>query len=131
MTNGDKTLGEWEFVVELGKVREFARAVKDVCGEGTDIAPPTFPVVASSEFVERLVVSVLKLDRARTVHGEQEFEYFEPLRAGDRLRCRARLVNDETKTGRRGGSMRIITTAVDYICATTDTLVCRETMTTI
>lgn len=131
MMAADKILEEWEFIVEIGKVREFGRAVKDVCWESTDIVSPTFPVVASSDFVERLVVKVLKLDRPRTVHGEQEFEYFEPLRAGDRLRCRARLVNDETKTGRRGGSMRVITTEVDYLCAATDKLICRETMTTI
>jgi hypothetical protein len=124
-------LEEWDFVVEAGKIREFARAVKDVHSENADIAPPTFPVVASADFVERLVTSVLGLDRSRTVHGEQDYEYFEPMRSGDRLRCRARIVSDETKTGRRGGSMRVVTTEVEFMSAATGRLVCRETMTTI
>jgi len=122
---------EWDFTVEPGKLREFARAVHDVHWRDSDIAPPTFPVVASADFVERLVTSRLALDRSRTVHGEQRYDYFEPLRGGDRLRCTARLVGEEIKTGRRGGSMRIITTVVEFRSIATGRLVCRETMTSI
>jgi hypothetical protein len=122
---------EWDFVVEAGKVREFARAVHDVHSENSGIAPPTFPVVASADFVERLVTRLLDLDRSRTVHGEQNFEYMEPIRSGDRLHCRASMVRDETKTGRRGGSMRLVTVQVEYVSAATGKLVCREMMTTI
>src|SRR5262249_45948198 len=64
---------EWDFQVEAGKVREFARAVHDVHSEDTKIAPPTFPVVAAADFVERLVAATLSLDRSRTVHGEQAY----------------------------------------------------------
>lgn len=124
-------LEEWDFVVEAGKIREFARAVKDFRSETADIAPPTFPVVASADFVEGLVTSLLGLDRLRTVHGEQDYEYFEPMRSGDQLRCRARMVSDETKTGRRGGSMRMIKIEIEFMSAATGRLVCRETMTMI
>jgi hypothetical protein len=85
-------------------------------------------VVASSEFVERLVTSLLGLDRSRTVHGEQQYEYFEPIVAGDRLHCTARTVADEIKTGKRGGAMRMVTTEVEFVSASTGRLVCRETM---
>lgn len=122
---------EWEFRVEAGKVREFGRAVHDVHSEESAIAPPTFPVVAAADFVERLVTTILNLDRSRTVHGEQAYEYIRPIVAGDLLRCRARLAGDETKAGRRGGTMRILTTEIEYISATDGGLVCRETMTTI
>jgi acyl dehydratase len=88
-------------------------------------------VVISAEFVERLVATTLCLDRSRTVHGEQEYEYLEPLKSGDRLRCSARLVSDEVKTGRRGGSMRVVTTVVESMSAANGRVVCRETMTTI
>lgn len=131
MNTGDRLLEEWEFVVEAGKVREFARAVKDIHFRDTDLAPPTFPVVASADFVERLVTDVMGLDRSRTVHGEQAYEFFEPMKAGDRLRCRARLVSDEVKAGRRGGPMRVITTSVEHVSTATEKLICRETMTTI
>ncbi|MDH6235014.1 hypothetical protein M2281_005636 [Mesorhizobium soli] len=122
---------EWDFTVEAGKLREFARAVRDVHWLDSDIAPPTFPVVASADFVERLVTDLLALDRARTVHGEQHYDYFEPIRVGDRLRCTARLAADELKAGRRGGKMRIVTTEVEFRSVATGSLVCRETMTSI
>ena len=130
MTAVGEVLAEWDFTVEAGKIREFARAVRDTSG-GPDpqVAPPTFFVVASAEFVERLVTGHLSLDRSRTVHGAQEYHYFLPVRAGDRLHCRARLVGDETKAGRRGGQMRILTTETEY--SLDGTLVCRETSTTI
>lgn len=121
-------LEEWDFTVEAGKVREFALAIHDPHWKDCDVAPPTFPVVASAEFVERLVTSILDLDRSRTVHGEHQYSYGRPIRAGDRLRCRARLTSDETKTGKRGGRMRIVTTEVEFTCADTDELICRETM---
>ena len=97
-------------------------------GTSSEIAPPTFPVVASAAFVERLVTTLLGLDRSRTVHGEQQYEYFEPIVAGDTLHCRARKISDETKTGKRGGAMRMVTTEVEFVSAATGKLVCRETM---
>lgn len=128
MTAGGAILDEWEFHVERGKVREFARAVQDSHWSDSDIAPPTFPVVASAQFVERLVTGLLGLDRSRTVHGEQQYEYFEPIVAGDTLHCTARTVADEIKPGKRGGAMRMVTTEVAFVSASTGRLVCRETM---
>lgn len=126
------TLAQWEFEVEAGKVREFARAVSDTAGgDRPTIAPPTFPVVISAGFVARLVTEILALDRSRTVHGEQQYEYFAPIRAGDRLRCRARLASDEMKEGRRGGAMRILRTETEYVSLVSGKLVCREVSTTI
>jgi hypothetical protein len=119
---------EWEFRVEAGKVREFGRAVHDIHAEDSTIAPPTFPVVAAADFVERLITTILTLDRSRTVHGEQTYEYVEPIMAGDVLRCRARLVGDEIKVGKRGGAMRIVTIEVEYCSAASSRVVCRETM---
>jgi hypothetical protein len=125
------TIEEWKFHVEAGKVLEFGRAVHDVHAQDSTIAPPTFPVVAAADFVERLITTVLALDRSRTVHGEQTYEYVEPIVAGDVLRCRARLVGDEIKAGKRGGTMRVVTTEVEYRSAASGRVVCRETMKTI
>jgi acyl dehydratase len=125
-------LDTWDFTVEAGKLREFARAVKDESWRDDDaVAPPTFTVVCSAQFVERLVTERLTLDRSRTVHGAQSYEYSRPVRAGDVLRCRARLLSDEAKQGRRGGAMRIIQVEVDYRLASTGEAVCREVMTSI
>ncbi len=99
----------------------------DEHGVASDIAPPTFPVVASASFVERLI-NRLGLDRTRTVHGEHSYEYLQPIMAGDTLHCVARMISDETKFGKRGGSMRMITTEVAFVSARTGLTVCRETM---
>ena len=77
------------------------------------IPPPTFPVVLNASFIEKLIVEVLKLDRSRTVHGEQDYEYLRPLRAGERVRCRARIASDSVKQGKRGGQMRIVVSEIE------------------
>ena len=109
-------IAEWVHPVEGGKVREFGRAVHDDHADGeAGVAPPTFPVVLSADFIDRLVNGILKLDLQRTVHGEQEYEYRRPLRVGEMVRCRARIVGDQVKQGRRGGAMRIVVSEVELL----------------
>ena len=125
-------LEEWDFLVEAGKVREFARAVRDPASQDADpVPPPTFPIVISSDFIERLVTKYLDIDRSRTVHGEERYEYFRPIRVGDVLHCTGRIVSDEVKTGRRGGRMRVITAVVDFRSRDGGEPVCRQTMVSI
>ena len=122
----------WAFTVEWGKVREFARAVHDDHAADPALLPtPTFPVCVTADFVERLIVEELKLDRRRVVHGEQEYEYFRPLKVGDRLSCQARVVEEYTKQGQRGGQMRFIVCETEMRDAATDELVLRERATAI
>ena len=71
--------------VELGKVREFARAVKDdkrIYRDGM-LTPPTF-LMTLAHWIGDLgqTRSAVKLDYRRLLHGEQEFEYVKPIRAG-------------------------------------------------
>jgi hypothetical protein len=107
-------LDEWDHPVEWGKVREFARAVHDPrLGCEPPVPPLTFPVVLTADFIERLVTDLLPLDRRRTVHGEQEYEYLRRLQVGQMVKCRARLARDEVKQGRRGGRMRVVTVEVE------------------
>ena len=123
---------EWTFPVDWSKLREFARAVHDDHADGDPLlAPPTFPVYVTSDYIERLVVEELRLDRRRTVHGEQEYEYLRPLKAGDRLVCRARIVEDYVKEGKRGGRMRFIVCETEMRDAATGELVARERATSI
>ncbi len=123
---------EWLFTVESGKVREFARAVFDESWRGDTAVPaPTFPVYVTAAYIETLIVEVLKLDRKRTVHGEQEYEYARPLRAGDVLRCRASVVEDYVKEGKRGGKMRFVVCEVEMRDAATGEFVLRERSTAI
>ena len=99
--------------VESGKIREFARAVKDpnpayLDDEGA-LAPPTF-LMTIAHWMRDLgeARSAVKLDYRRLLHGEQEFEYVLPIRAGDVLRFRSRTREVFEKQGRRGGTMTFI-----------------------
>jgi hypothetical protein len=122
----------WEFVVEPGKVREFGLAVHDEFG-GADPPrpPPTFPICGTAEYVTELIVEQLKLDRRYVVHGEHEYEYCRPLRAGDRLICRARITQDFVKTRPGGGHLRFIITETEMHDAATGELTLRERATSI
>ncbi len=125
-----KVLAEWVHPVEWGKVREFARAVHDPRTDPSP-PPPTFPVVLSADFIERFLRELLPLDRKRTVHGEQEYEYRRPLRIGQSVRCRARLTRDEVKKGKRGGAMRLVTVEIAFSDADTGEELGTERMTAI
>jgi MaoC dehydratase-like protein len=126
----ERVLDEWVATVEPGKVREFARAVKDDHWEAEPaIPPPTFPVVLSADFVERLVTELLPTDRSRTVHGEHEYEYLRPLKVGERVRCRAYLVEDRVREGKRGGRMRVMVTEVRFFAEASGERIGTERMT--
>ena len=64
--------------IELGKIREFAKAVKDpnpvYQDEASCVAPPTF-LMAMAHWIGDLGAtrSAVKLDYRRLLHGEQEF----------------------------------------------------------
>lgn len=90
--------------IERGAIRKFAEAVGDTteaCLRG-DIAPPTFPTTI------RIAIPGLTYDLARVLHGGQEYRYQRPIRAGDRLRCRARLQDVYQREGRLGSMTFLI-----------------------
>lgn len=123
---------EVHYLIERSKVREFAIAVRDDHCDGDMIpVPPTFPIVFTTPFLEKMIVDVLHLDRRRVLHGEQEYEYFRPLRIGDRVLARSRIVEDFQKKGQRGGQMRFIITETDILNEETGELIARERVTTI
>jgi acyl dehydratase len=99
--------------VELGKIREFARAVKDpnpaYLDETEALAPPTF-LMTLAHWIRDLgeTRSAVKLDYRRLLHGEQEFEYLRPIRAGDVLTFRSRTKDVFEKQGKRGGTMTFV-----------------------
>jgi acyl dehydratase len=105
--------------VELGKVREFARAVKDPnpVFQAADAAPapPTFLMTIAHWIGDMSKTrSAVKLDYRRLLHGEQEFEYVRPIRAGDVLTFRSRTKEVFEKAGKRGGKMLFIIGETEY-----------------
>jgi hypothetical protein len=90
--------------VERGAIRKFAEAVGDTteaCLRG-EVAPPTFPTTI------RIPIPGVTYDLARILHGGQEYRFQRPIRAGDRLRCRARLRDVYQREGRLGAMTFLI-----------------------
>ena len=118
MAEVDRTLiGQWgpagTLRVESGKIREFARAVKDrnpaFFVEDGALAPPTFLMTIAHWLGDLGATrSAVKLDYRRLLHGEQEFEYLRPIRAGDVLTFRSRTKDVFEKAGKRGGKMLFV-----------------------
>ncbi|HEV8475047.1 MAG TPA: MaoC family dehydratase N-terminal domain-containing protein [Methylomirabilota bacterium] len=101
--------------VERGKIKEFARALGDLnpfylddrvgaASEWGDIiAPPTFPITFRDEGADTSVLlRELGTDISRLLHGEQEFAMHRPLRPGETVLCRARVVDMYEKAGKSG-----------------------------
>jgi acyl dehydratase len=101
--------------VERVKIKEFARAIGDLdphyldddvgraSAWGDIIAPPTFPVTFRSDAADSAaLLRDLGVDISRVLHGEQEFELFRPLTAGETVLCRTRVVDLYEKRGRSG-----------------------------
>ena len=103
--------------VELGKIREFARAVKDDKPAYRDgsLAPPTF-LMTLAHWIGDMgqTRSAVKLDFLRLLHGEQDFEYVSPIRAGDVLSFRSRTKEVFEKQGKRGGKMLFIVGETEF-----------------
>jgi acyl dehydratase len=101
--------------IERGRLKDFARAIgdanpfhlDDAVGQASEwgdiIAPPTFGTTFRTEVgdVSQLLTD-LGVDISRLLHGEQEFEIHRPLRPGETLLCRPRVVDIYEKTGRSG-----------------------------
>ncbi|MEA2683701.1 MAG: hypothetical protein QOK05_2029 [Chloroflexota bacterium] len=110
----------FKWVVERGKVFEFRRACLDDQPPSESemiFAPPTFPQVATNFWEppgSRRGVRV-PFDPARVLHGEQEFKYQRPLRAGDVLTGQTRLVRYYEREGRRGGTMRFAAYETEFV----------------
>ncbi len=101
--------------VERGKIREFARAIKDdnpvyfdeeyaKKRAGGIMPPPTFTMTVGF-WDDGGGRPTLTYDVRRLLHGEQEFEYLAPIHAGDTLTAMSRVTDVYEKAGSRGGSM--------------------------
>lgn len=87
------------FAVERGAIRKFAAAIGDphpVYQQG-DVAPPTFPTT----FRVR-IPGLDQIDPARFIHGNEEYTYERPLRAGDVITCQRRVVDMFERQGKLG-----------------------------
>ncbi|MGH7819878.1 MAG: FAS1-like dehydratase domain-containing protein [Candidatus Binatia bacterium] len=110
--------------VEFGKVREFARAIKDdnplYCDEAYaekeagGVMPPLTFTMTQAFWDDPGNRIDLGLDMRRVLHGSQEFEYVRPVHAGDRLTAQGRIADVYKKPGKRGGEMTFVVLETEY-----------------
>jgi len=121
-----KEYPEFTFAVEKGKIREFATAIGDESPvfldekaakeEGFEglALPPSFPTVFSNfGGLMTKLLDDLKLDLAKILHGGQQYEYFETLKAGDVVTGKVRIADVFEKTG-KGGTMDFVVMETTY-----------------
>ncbi|MGV0791473.1 FAS1-like dehydratase domain-containing protein [Mycolicibacterium sp. XJ1819] len=113
-----KTAEPFEFRVELGKVREFTRAISSrepAYADGT-LTPPTFLMAADHwQRRQNSVWKGVKRNLARTLHAEQEFVFHgQPPAVGTTLQGRSRIDKRYSKEGKRGGTMLFTEVVTEY-----------------
>ena len=123
-------LTEFEFPIERGKIKEFAKAICNPHPAYTDrtlareqgypdvVMPITFPVTFSHhmpsdnfvlESTEKLGMNV-----ATSVHGETEIIHYRPVFAGEELRGEIGIGRIYEKKGKRGGAMTFVEMEIKY-----------------
>ena len=118
-----------KFKVEKSHIAAFAQAIDDPNKLYVDekyaaktkykgiIAPPTYPVCFAGPLEigkqpPPLLVKIgldAKINPGLMVHGEQEFEYFAPVRPGDEITSIARIAEVEHKPRKDGSKRGLIT----------------------
>jgi len=110
----------YEIPLEAGKIREFARATqsRDDHYQGAEaIITPTFLTTARNTWqpAEDNPLAGIELDLRRVLHAEEEFRFHGRVpSAGETLTVTGRIGEEWTKEGRRGGTMRFITTVNEF-----------------
>lgn len=115
-----RTGAPFTMVVELGKIREFARATKSDHPEYLEGDHPVSPVtfLQTSIFWQTRANSPYgegPTNFERLLHGEQEFIFHgEPPRAGAVLTGQSRIERVYQKEGRRGGLMTFTESVTEF-----------------
>jgi acyl dehydratase len=110
--------------IERGKIREFAAAIKDddplyfdeayAEREAGGIIPPVTFLQTTALWDNGQGRPRPPLDLKRVLHGEQEFEFLAPIRAGDVLTAVSRIADMYEKGGKRGGTMTFVVGETEF-----------------
>ena len=110
--------------IEAGKIREFAKSIKDPNPLYSDenaakaeiggvMPPPTF-LMTLAHWDEGEGRPHVQMDLRRVLHGEQEFEYLKPIYAGDVLTAVTKVTDVFEKTGGRCGTMTFVVMDTEF-----------------
>ncbi len=106
-----KELDQQTLDVEKGAIRRFAEAIgdpnplwnDDASASGGLVAPPTFLRSATPGLDFPFPTAPQRL-----LDGSSEWEYFEPVRAGDAITCITRLADVRERAGRLGPMLFLV-----------------------
>lgn len=89
--------GAKSFLVTASEIATFAAVIGE---DDLTVAPPTFSIRISLEQSQDLLSDPsVGLDWSRVVHGDQKFEIFRPIVAGDVLKCSSTIENYKVVAG--------------------------------
>ena len=99
-----RVLSTGSATVSADHVAAFAGALGDTSSEYATVAPPTYPIAFMTQAMAGGMDAFLELglNFMTLVHGEQEFEYVRPVRAGETLTLTGRIADVFEKTGSSG-----------------------------
>jgi hypothetical protein len=100
-----------EAMVEAGHLKRFVEAIGDPNPRWAEEAPPTFLVALAPASVH--LAEAEEYGRG-WLNGGNRFEYFEPVKVGDRIKATGRVADVYEKTG-SSGSLLFIIFETDYV----------------
>jgi hypothetical protein len=100
-----------EATVEAGHLERFVEAIGDPNPRWADEAPPTFLVALAPASVH---LAEAEEYGKGWLNGGNRFEYFEPVKVGDRIKATGRVADVYEKTG-TSGSLLFIIFETDYV----------------
>jgi acyl dehydratase len=123
-------LHEFDFPIERGKIKEFARAILNLDplyhdpeyarsqGYKDALIPVTFPMsfthhLNAENFVLEMALA-LGLDPEKSVHGECEILFERPVCAGETFRGEVTVGKCYEKEGKRGGKMSFVDVEIKF-----------------
>ena len=113
-----------EVLVTQSEIQAFAAVLGET---DTSVAPPTFSILITLAQSQVLLSDPsVGLDWARLVHGDQKFEIYRPILAGDRLKCSSTIENYKVAAGNEIVTVRSdLHAASELVVSTWSTLVVR------
>jgi acyl dehydratase len=101
---GSTFAGTESITVSQSEIDAFCAVVGET---DSTIAPPTFTIrITLTQFEEILTRPEIGLEWSRLVHGDQKFEIFTPVKAGDQLTCSATIESYRVAAGNEIVSVR-------------------------
>ena len=119
---GRTFVGAKEFIVSQESITAFALAIGE---PNISVAPPTYSISISLAESQSLLQES-GLDWTRVVHGDQRFEIFRPIVAGDTLLCSSTIESARVMAGNEIVSVRSdLHFGAELVASTWSTLVVR------